>query len=190
MLLYLVFVGAAFQLFGNFFYIKETLWGKTKPNRVSWFMWSLGSLIASAAAFSAGVGWATLPVFVSGLGPFLVFIASFANKNSYWKLEKFDYLCGFFSILALILWAITKEPAAAIIFAIVGDVFACLPTIVKAWKRPETESGITHIASLFNALTSFTAIKAWGFTSYAFPVYLVLGNSALIFSVYRRQLHF
>jgi hypothetical protein len=187
MLQYLVIFGAVFQLFGNFFYIKETLWGKTRPNRVSWFMWSIGSLIASAAAFSAGVGWAALPVLASGLGPLLVFIASFANRNSYWKLEKFDYLCGFFSILALALWAATEQPAVAIIFAIISDIFACVPTIVKAWKRPETESGITHIASLFNSLTSFAAVRAWNFVSVAFPVYLVIGNSALIFSVYRKR---
>jgi hypothetical protein len=187
MLQYVVFLGAAAEFVGIYFYIKETLRGSTKPNRVSWFMWSIGSLIAAAAAISSGVGWAALPVFVSGLGPLLIFVASFANKNSYWKLESFDYLCGFFSITALVLWAITQEPEIAIIFAIISDVFACAPTIAKAWKRPETESGITHIASLFNALTSFVAIRSWNFASYAFPVYLAAASSSLIFSVYRKR---
>ena len=91
MLQYVVFLGAAAEFVGIYFYIKETLRGSTKPNRVSWFMWSIGSLIAAAAAISSGVGWAALPVFISGLGPLLIFVASFANKNSYWKLESFDY---------------------------------------------------------------------------------------------------
>jgi hypothetical protein len=185
---YLVFFGAAAQIFGDFYYIKNTLWGKTKPNRVTWFMWAAGPLIAASAALSAGAGWASLPVFAAGLGPLLVFIASFANKKSYWKLGAFDYLCGFFSVLALVLWALTSEPAVAIVLAIVSDVFACVPTIVKSWKYPETESGLTHIAGLFNALTSFTAISFWSFTSLAFPVYLAIGNSALAFSVYRRKI--
>ena len=190
MLLYLVFVGAAAQIFGDFYYIKNTLWGKTRPNRVTWFMWAAGPLVAAQAALSAGVGWATVPVFAAGLCPLLVFIASFANKKSYWKLGVFDYLCGFFSILALVLWAVTKEPAIAIVLAIVSDLFACVPTILKSWNHPETESGLTHIAGLFNALTSFTAITVWNFTACAFPVYLALANFFLIISVYRHRSRF
>ncbi|MCU0652748.1 MAG: hypothetical protein MUD10_00620 [Candidatus Pacebacteria bacterium] len=188
MLQYLVIVGAAAEIFGVLAYIRATLRGTTKPNRVSWFMWSLGSFVAAAAAFADGVGWAAIPVFMSGVGPFLVFMASFANKNAYWKLGKFDYLCGLFSVLALALWAATREAAVAVLFAIISDIFACVPTIAKAWKHPETESGITHIATLFNGLTSFAAIKAWNFTSYAFPVYLSAASFLLVFSVYRRKM--
>src|SRR3989344_785767 len=102
MLQYLVFLGAAANIGGAFFYIRDTLYRKTKPNRATWFMWSLAPLIATGAALSSGVGWAVLPVFMSGFGPLLVFIASFVNKNSYWKLEQFDYWCGLFSVLALL----------------------------------------------------------------------------------------
>lgn len=150
-------------------------------------MWSITPLIATVAAITDGVGWSVLPVFMAGFGPLLIFIASFANPNSYWKLNKFDYLCGFWSILAMIFWFITKEPVIAIIFSIISDGFASFPTLVKAWKHPETETTVVYLTSLFDTLTSFSAIKTWSFSSYAFPVYLVVVNSLLTIFAYRQS---
>ncbi len=185
---YLVLVGAVVQLAGVISYIKETLKGNTKPNKVTWLLWSIAPLIATFAALSDGVRWSVLPVFMSGFGPLLVFIVSFINKKSYWNLEKFDYLCGFCSVSALVLWGITKEPVIAIIFAIASDGFAAIPTLVKAWKHPETESAGPYTTGLFNALTSFAAIKTWNFSSLAFPIYLVALCILLIIFVYHRKI--
>lgn len=129
-----------------------------------------------------------LPVFMAGFGPLLVLIASFVNKKSYWKLEKFDYLCGAFSILALILWGITKEPVIAIIFSIMSDGFAGIPTLIKSWKYPETETASAYIAGLFSAITSFFALKILNFTVIAFPIYLIIANSLLISAIYRKRI--
>src|SRR3989338_1323015 len=105
MIQYLVFVGAAINLVGSSFYIRSTLRGTTRPNRVTWLFWSLAPLIASFAAFSDGVRLAAVPVFMSGFMPLLVFVSSFVNPKAYWKLGLFDYFCGFFALLALVLWA-------------------------------------------------------------------------------------
>ena len=185
---YLVFVGAAVQLAGAISYIKETLKGNTKPNKVSWLLWSVAPLIATFAAISDGVRWSVLPVFMSGFPPLLVLLASFVNKKSYWKLEKFDYLCGLCSVLALVLWGITKEPVIAIIFAIASDAFAAIPTLMKSWKYPETETVDVYAAGLFGSLTIFAAVKMWSFTEVAFPVYLVMVNSSLVISILRKRI--
>ena len=177
MLQYLVFVGAAVNLvFGALPYIKDTLKGKTKPNRVSWLMWSIAPLIGTIAAVINGVGWAVLPVFMAGFIPVLVFISSSFNKDSYWKLGKFDYLCGFFSAVALILWAVTKNPVVAIFFSIVGDFSAGVPTLIKSWKHPETETVAIYAAGIFTVLTGFAAVKTWNFSSVGFLIYLLIFN--------------
>ncbi len=188
MLRYLVLAGAAVQLIGIFSYAKETLRGNTKPNRVTWLMWFVAPSIATLAALADGVTWAALPVFMSGFGPLIVFIVSFVNPRSYWKLERFDYLCGLCSVLALMIWDITREPFIAILFAIASDGFAAVPTLVKSLNYPETETVHAYTTGLFNALTSFAAVVTWNFSSYAFPAYLVVLNVLLIFAIYRRKL--
>lgn len=183
----LVYLAVIVQLIGKASYIKDTLKGKTKPNRISWLLWAVAPLIAFFAEVSTGVELAAIPVFISGFSPLLVLAASLANKNSYWKLEKNDYLCGLFSVFALIFWGITKEPAVAIVFALLSDLLATIPTLIKSWKYPETETADAFTAGLFSALTSFTAIKTWNFSSVAFPLYLVLVNASLIFCIYRKK---
>ena len=185
---WIVFVGAAVQLLGIIGYIKETLRGNTKPNKVTWLMWAVAPLIATFAAVSDGVSWAVLPVFMAGFGPLLVLISSFMNRNAYWKLERFDYLCGICSLLALVLWGITNEPAVAIAFAIASDGFAAVPTLMKMWTRQETETISPFTAGLFGALTSFFAIQIWSFSAYAFPAYLAIIDILFIFAFYRRRL--
>ena len=187
MIQYIVFLGAFVNLLGSLSYIRDILRGRVKPNRVSWLMWSIAPMIATAAGIASGAGWVVLPVFMSGFCPFLAFVASFFNSNAYWKLERFDYLCGFFSLIALILWAITKQPIVAIIFAIISDGVAGVPTLVKAWNYPETESYVPFLTGLINASTSFFAIKAVIFYEYAFPIYLILINSSLIFIITRKR---
>lgn len=184
----LVFVGSALQLLGILSYIKETIWGNTKPNRVTWLMWAIAPLIATAAALVEGVGWAVLPVFMAGFGPALVFFASFINPNAYWKLERFDYLCGLCSVLALILWFVTNEPIIAIIFAIASDGFAAIPTLIKAWHFPETETVHPYSTTLLSVILGGFAIEVWEFSSYGFSLYLAIVNILLIFAIYHRKI--
>lgn len=184
MLQYLVLIGAAVSLIGCLSYVRETLRGKTRPNRVSWLMWSIAPMIASAAGLASGVTWAVLPVFMSGFGPFLILLSSFSNKSGYWKLETFDYLCGSLSLLALILWAVTHDPSVAIIFAIASDASAAVPTLKKAWQNPNTETYGPYIGGLFSVSTGFFAISSWTFAAFAFPAYLFLINIALMTSIW------
>jgi hypothetical protein len=188
MLEYLVFVAAFATLLATFVYIRSMFRGGAKPNRISWIMWSIAPFIATAAAISNGVGWAALPVFMSGISPFMIFTASFATKKAYWKLASFDYACGVLSGLALVLWYVTKDPNAAIIFAIASDGLASIPTLTKSWNHPETESAWPYIVGVFNALTSFGAAKNWTFSALAFPAYLTIINIMLFFSVYEKRI--
>jgi hypothetical protein len=187
MLQYLVFIGATINLLGHLSYVKETLKGNTKPNKVTWLIWSIAPLIATFAAISSGVRWAVLPVFTAGLCPLLVFLSSFVNPKSFWELEKWDYICGVCSALALILWGITHNPNIAIIFAIISDGFAGTPTIIKSWRHPKTESAGAYIAGLFNALTSFSALKILSFAELAFPIFLVIEYTFLSVAAYHHK---
>ena len=188
---WLVVLSALIILAGVYPYIRDTLKGKTKPNRVSWSMWALASLIGTTAAISAHADiWATVRIFLAGFIPLLVFIFSFVNKNSYWKLTIFDFLCGACSILALIVWGLASSPILAILLAAIGDGFATLPTTGKAWISPETETGITYLASFVSVILVIPSIPKWDIENSAFQIYLLIANTILLFVVYRKKLFY
>src|SRR5699024_11631646 len=100
-------------------------------------------VIATIAA--NGFDWSILPVFMGGFMPLLVFIASMFNKSAYWKLSFLDCLCGIVAIFAIIIWRLTDDPILAIIFSILSDAIASLPTLRKAWLYPTTEAPVYYI---------------------------------------------
>lgn len=175
----LVFVGAFIQIIALVPYGLEVIRGTTKPNRISWLLWSIAPMIGAIAAFSKGVGWAALPVFMSGFSPLIIFLLTIFNKKSYWELKTFDYYCGGASVIALVLWAITKDANIAIVFAIISDGLAAAPTLIKSWTHPESETPVAYLISLLAVLTTFAAITTKDFTSLAFPIYLTFINSSL-----------
>lgn len=177
---YFVIIGALINLFGGFSYIKDTLNGKIKPNKVSWGLWTLAPLIAFTAEISQGVGIQSLMTFTVGFVPFLIFISSFINKKSYWKITKFDIFCAILSLVGLILWYVTKIGNVAIIFSIFSDFMAGLPTLIKAFKYPETENYIEFTSSLISAVLTIFTFKVWSFQYYAFPFYIFLFDSIAI----------
>ena len=112
--------------------------------------------------------------FIVGFSPLMVFIASFFSKKSYWKLEKLDYFYGSLSFLGLILWLITGEGNIAIIFSIVADGMAGIPTIIKSFKEPESENYKAYFYSMINAGITLLTIKTWSFAHWGFPIYIFL----------------
>jgi energy-converting hydrogenase Eha subunit A len=169
-----VILGALFNLYGTFSYTIATLKGRTKPNRVSWFMWALAPLIAFAAEINKGVGLQSLMTFMVGFGPLVVFSVSFLNKKSIWKLGKFDFICGGLSLLGLVLWLTTREGDVAIALSIVADALAALPTLVKSYTTPESENSVAFSASAISAGITLLTIDKWTFANYGFPVYIFL----------------
>lgn len=154
-------------------------------------MWALAPLVGTAAAISAHADlWTTVRVFLAGFLPLLVFIVSFFSRQSYWKLTRFDFLCGACAVLALIVWGIVDSPRSAILLAAIGDGFASLPTIRKAWKYPETETGLTYWASFISVLLIIPSIPQWNIENSAFQVYLLAANTLLLLAVYRKRLGF
>lgn len=185
---WLVILSALISFAGSISYIRDTIAGTTKPNRISWSMWAFAPLVGTAAAISAGADpWATTRIFLAGFIPLLVFVASFLNKESYWKLTPFDFACGAFSVVALFAWLVFRSTDMAILFAAIGDGFAALPTILKAWKYPETESGMIFVASLASVLLILPSIPVWNIQNSAFQIYLLVVNSFLVLAIYRKR---
>ncbi len=178
-----IYLGAAIFFFGSVGYLTETLKGKVKPNKVTWFLWALAPLIAFVAQVKQGVGLQSLFTFMMGFIPIIIFLASFINKKSYWKIKKLDLVCGGLSIIGLIGWQITKAGNIAIIFSIIADLLASWPTIIKSYEHPETENYLIYLGNAIFALITLLTIKVWNFETYSFSLYLFFATLLMTFLI-------
>ncbi|HEY9713212.1 MAG TPA: hypothetical protein V6C72_07065 [Chroococcales cyanobacterium] len=178
-----VIIGALFNLFGSLGYAADTIKGKTRPNRVTWLLWALAPLIAVAAEVSEGVGWQSLMTFMVGFGPLLIFLASFVNKQSYWQISRLDIACGVLSVIALILWRMCGSADIAIWFSILADTLAGIPTLIKAYYEPETESVCAYRNGAISAAITLLTVKQWNFATFGFPAYILSTCTIFIFLI-------
>lgn len=177
-------LGALISLTGSAAYARDTLRGRTQPNRVSWAMWTIAPLIAFAAEVTQHVGLNAVLTFAVGFGPFLVLMASFLDAQAYARFSALDLACGGLSAAALVAWAVTGTGDVAIAFSIVSDLLAAVPTIRKAHRRPGSESASAFTAGGTGAVITLLTVKpSAGFAGYGFPGYIAVAGftiSALI----------
>ena len=136
-------------------------------------------MIAFFAQIKQGVGMAALMTLSTGFLPFTVFIASFVNKEAEWKITRFDILCGILSLIGLVLWLITKVGNVAIFFSIVADGLAAIPTIMKAYKYPDTEIAWPWIATVIGVILTLLTLPAFTFANSGFILYILVLNTII-----------
>ena len=169
-----ILLGVLLNILGSGSYALSTIKGKTQPNRVTWFLWAFAPLIAFSAQLGEGVGWESILTFMAGFGPLLVFTSSFVNRKSYWRISKLDIFCGVISVFALILWWLSGSGLIAILFSILADLIAAIPTIIKSFKAPETEHSAPFLYSSIAATITLLTISSWQLVNYAFALYILV----------------
>lgn len=184
---YVVYITIFTSIFAGYFYIRDTLLGKTKPAVVSWFIWFLAPAIAALVSLSKGAGLSALPIFMAAFTPLMVTVIAVFKRNVSWKAGVLDYVCLVLSLLALVFWLVLEEGIVATIFAILADLIAFVPTYIKSWNHPDTETVTPYFSGSFNSALSILTLSALTFGTYGFAMYLFLGNLIEIVIVFSRR---
>ena len=172
-------VGAVIGSLGGLYYLFETVVGKTQPNRITWLLWGIFPMVIFVAQRAQGVEGLSWASFVAGFTPLLIVAASFVNKRAYWKSEPRDYYLMAAAIFGIVLWAITDNPNLALLFSLLADILASIPTLIKSYRHPRSESWIAYAVSAFGFGVSLLSVQTFDFQNAAFVAYLFLLNGAL-----------
>jgi hypothetical protein len=168
-----VYLGSALGAIGGLFYLRDTLRGTTQPNRVTWLLWAIAPLLAAAVEFDEGVGLRTLTTFMVGFMPLLIFAATFRAPGAVWGITRLDYVCGALSLLGTIGWLATRSGTFAIVAAIAADFLAGVPTLIKSWRTPQSESVSSYLGAVATSAILLLTVTRWTTAVVAFPLFLL-----------------
>jgi hypothetical protein len=167
-----IYLGTAIGAAGAAVYLRDTLRGTTQPNRVTWLLWAVAPLLAAAVALNGGAGLRALPTFMVGFMPLLIFLASFHNSAAVWKVRRMDYACGAVSVIGTVVWLVTRNGVLAISAAIAADFLAGVPTLMKSWTHPQTETVHSYLGALVSMIVLLLTVDHWTFDVVAFPLFV------------------
>lgn len=161
-------------------YLISTLRGKAQPNIVSWSLWSLTALIAFAAQIYKGGGSEALVTLAIAFGPLAVIAVAVLKRAQSLTLTRLDVWCLSLAIAGIILWIRTKDPLLALLMSIVADILASIPTVVKSYLTPQTESAAAYSLSIISMIVTLLTVRQWNVMSWAFPLYILIINLTFV----------
>jgi hypothetical protein len=173
----LLIIGSFINLISIVPYLIDIVRGKTKPNVVSWFTWTILTGIGTAAVIAqAGFGPAILPLSAS-ICTFSVVLLGL--KYGFAKYSKVDAICQVCALGGVILWIVFNSPHIALVAAISIDAIAGIPTLLHAYKAPQEETWQTFMLGSIGALLTLASASSFTTAKVAYPIYLAIANGAI-----------
>jgi hypothetical protein len=174
----LAITGGIVQILSAVPYIRDMLWGQTRPNIISWSLWTVIQSIALAAQLSAGFSWSVLLLVAMTLNTAIVAVLG-AIGYGYRQYGGLDYTCGAMGLAAIVLWLLTGQPLVALVLSVMADCIIAIPTVVKTIRDPHSETLLAwFLVAVASALT-LISITAFTPANLLYPSYLFLITASM-----------
>ena len=163
-------------------YIVSIFRGTVKPNRVSWFIWSVVGFtfwLVTPETADEVTKMLTVVFMASPTTVFIVTLFTGENKKPD-NLEKFALLTG---IIAISVWYVAKDSAGITptVIAIIADLCALLPTLRFVYASPQEETPFAWIAFFVGCFIALFAIENYVLENLLLPGYMVLGSLLVVY---------
>lgn len=170
-------VAALLAIVGNVPYVKDVLDKKVQPHAYTWFVWSLVSGIIFFGQLSKGAGIGALPTFASEIFTVIIFLLSLR-----YGFKKVTLVDTFFLALALVgiaLWVATDDPTLSVIIAVIIDLIAFVPTILKTWTYPKTETPLLYSMNVTRHVLALFSLQAYNIATTLHSIAMIVTNSIM-----------
>lgn len=155
-------------------YVKAIIWGKVRPQRTTWFIWSLILGLGLWGYRASGANDSSWFIVGDLLVTTLIFMLSlWKGRGGH---DKLDFICLLLAGLALCAWQMSQVAFFMLYGAIIADAIALVPTVAKALQDPMSEHPSTYAFSSLAAVCGVLAVGEWNIALLSYPSYLFLAN--------------
>ncbi len=173
------------SFFSMFPYVRDILRGKTKPERATWWIWAVLSLVFLGAQWDAGATWSLGLTIGEAIS--LLIIAVLSLRYGYGKFTVRDYAAILIAGLGIAVWQLTDSPLAAILIVMTVDIAAYWLTLTKIWIAPKTETLSTWIMSVIAGALAVATVGEAGFVVLIYPLYVTVFDGAMTAIIISRR---
>lgn len=160
-------------------YIRDIFLLKTKPERASWFIWTVLGFIAFFSQLAKG---ATDSLWLNaGQTLATLIIVLLSIKYGVGGFTKRDIRALIAAGIGLIIWYFTKEAAWALIIMIMIDSIGTLLTAIKTYEDPKSETMSTWAISGTSGIFGLLAVGTFSNPILLlYPIYIIVANYLII----------
>lgn len=179
------FLALLLNLIGYIPYVRDIMRKKVKPHRITWGIWTILTTIAAFNQVANGGGYSSLFFISTAVLVTIVFVLSL--RFGMGGASKIDRLCLIFAILLLIYWITIQETRLSTVLAVIIDGIAAIPTVIKTYHHPKTESYPQWILAGVAGILTMISVPRLDWVLIIYPLYVVLMNGAIVGVKYMRE---
>jgi hypothetical protein len=159
-------------------YLFDILKGKTKPERATWFIWSVQGCIAFGSQAVLGAHWSLWFVGLNAAGNLAVWLLSLKYGVGGWK--RIDIAALIIAAVGLLLSLVTRNALLALWGVVIADFAGVIPTLQKTYHHPESETTITWFALGTSSLLAVGSVGTFKFSLLLYPIYFTFSNYVVL----------
>ena len=164
----LAIISIVLLLVGDVPYIVNTIKRKTRPHLFSWLVWSILNVVNFLILLNNGGGQGSIVALIRTLSTLLIFFLSI--RNGLKDIKKWDIFFLILSLVTLVIWYNLTDPIYAAILSSLTNALSIIPTVVKTWKEPKSETLSLYAANIVRQTTFVFSIASMTATTITEPL--------------------
>ncbi|HMS24159.1 MAG TPA: hypothetical protein PKB15_00475 [Acidimicrobiia bacterium] len=173
-------IGLVLNCIGYAPYIRGIFAGTVKPQRITWGIWTILVGIPFINQVHNGGGYSSYFFGSVTVLTTVVFVLSITRGVG--GRSGFDVIVLIAAVILFIVWALTRDTRITTIIAVTIDGVAALPTLVKAYKYPQTEVYLQWVLAACGGFFGMLALPRVNYILLIYPVYVITMNSSIAIS--------
>ncbi len=163
--------------------------GTVKPNRISWFIWSVIGFAFWLITPSTADEVTKMLTLIFMINPTIIFILTLF-KGAYIKPDRLELFSLFVGLFAIVIWYFYRQNSGIfpISMAIFADFCALLPTLRFVFAAPDEEAPLAWVCFFLGSLIAVFGIEQYTLESLLLPIYMTIGAFCVVFPLIRYRI--
>ena len=158
---------------------------EAEPQIVSWLVWT--ALLVIGACSSLAGGQVPAAVYVLACAAMCAAVVLLVIRRGTWKPGPLGWACLAGAVAGLVLLIFTRAPSLTIAVTVAVDFTAYVPTMAHAWRAPGEEPWAAYALFAAGAALALAAADRHVFTAVAYPLYLLIADTAVAVMIAGRR---
>ena len=181
----LIMISALLTISSVMPYLADVLRRRTKPQVVTWLVWTVLTTITLVATLHDGQFATSMMLLAGTLATLSIVI--FGWKYGDRTFEPLDIFCLSGAGVGLLCLLLVHSTVLTVLVTMSVDFVGSIPTLKHAWLKPQEETWTTFAIATLAAICTLMAISTWTLTGILPAAYLLAANSTLALIIISRR---
>ena len=173
------------QLVATAPYVRDILRGSTRPQRMTWGIWTTLAFVVLASQWASGATWSLTLTIGQAISCLVIFLL--ALRRGVGGFSRIESALLAIAALGIAGWLIADDPLVATCSVVLADLIAMAMMLPKTYRDPSSETLSTYVIGTVSTVFALLAVDALAVDLLVYPLYILIADSAVVAMIFLRR---